>query len=66
MATISSDVIIVIYNPRGERVTRAQGDEKALRLWRNRWVRGGYTARQIDAAGEVREYEPDEGTQSKY
>lgn len=66
MATVASDVIIVIYNPRGERVTRAQGDEKALRLWRNRWVRGGYTARQIDGAGNVREYEPDTGVRPKW
>ncbi len=66
MATVASDVIIVIYNPRGERVTRAQGDEKALRLWRNRWVRGGYTARQVDGDGNVREYEPDEGVRPRY
>ena len=51
------DVIIVIYRQSGERVTTAFGPEKSLRLWRARWTRDGrFIARQIDAAGHVREY----------
>lgn len=51
-----TDVIIAIYKQNGERVTIAHGEEKRLRLWRGRWVRGGYIARQIDGKGNVREY----------
>ena len=51
-----TDVIISIYRQDGSRVTTARGDEKKLRLWRGRWVRGGYIARQIDELGKVREY----------
>ena len=54
------DVIIVIYRRNGERVTRARGEERRLRLWRGRWVRGGYIARQIDTAGIVKEFGSEE------
>lgn len=51
-----NDVIISIYRLDGTRVTTARGDEKSLRLWRSRWVRQGFIARQIDERGNVREY----------
>lgn len=56
----AQDVIIVIYRRNGERVTRARGEERRLRLWRGRWVRGGYIARQIDAAGNIKEFGSEE------
>lgn len=57
-APAPTDVIISIYRQDGTRITTAYGPAKSLSLWRNRWVRGGYTARQIDGQGRVREYEP--------
>jgi hypothetical protein len=51
-----ADVIISIYKRDGSRVTTAVGPARSLSLWRNRWVRGGYIARQIDGKGQVREY----------
>lgn len=56
---LPADVIIVICGHAGERVTRAHGPEASLRLWRSRWVKGGYIARQIDPGQLSQVWQPE-------
>jgi hypothetical protein len=55
-APAPADIIVSIYNQAGRHIATSHGPAKSLSLWRNRWVRSGYIARQIDGQGRVREY----------